>query len=57
LVFDNGAFGENTNGTGNGIENIKNRLSLFYKDDYSFSLTQEGDWVLAAIEIRNIKTQ
>jgi len=39
------------NGTGSGIENIKNRLALFYNDKYSFSLTADNGWVTAAIEI------
>jgi len=40
-----------TNGTGSGIENIKNRLALFYNDKYSFSLTADNGWVTASIEI------
>jgi hypothetical protein len=40
-----------TNGTGSGIENIKNRLALFYNDKYSFSLSADNGWVTAAIEI------
>jgi len=40
-----------TNGTGSGIDNIKNRLGLFYNDKYSFSLTADNGWVTAAIEI------
>jgi LytS/YehU family sensor histidine kinase len=44
----------NINGTGNGIENIKNRLALFYKENYSFSLTEENGWVIATIEIKDI---
>jgi hypothetical protein len=47
----------NPDGTGNGLENIKYRLGLFYNDDYSFSLTEENGWVIAAIEIYNINTQ
>jgi sensor histidine kinase YesM len=47
---------KNINGTSNGLDNIKNRLALFYKDNYQFSLTQENDWVVAAIEINNIKS-
>ncbi len=39
------------NGTGSGIENIKNRLSLFFNDRYSFSLTSDAGWVTAAIGI------
>jgi sensor histidine kinase YesM len=50
-----GTNGEkNTNGTGNGIENLKNRLSLYYNDNYSFSLKEEEDFVIALIEIHNI---
>jgi sensor histidine kinase YesM len=41
-------------GTGNGIENLKNRLSLYYNDNYSFSLKEEEGWVIAAIEITNV---
>ena len=53
-----GAVGEkNTNGTGNGIENLKNRLSLYYNDNYSFSLKEEDGFVIAAIEIHNINTR
>jgi sensor histidine kinase YesM len=44
----------NSDGTGNGIENIKNRLALFYNDNYSFSLTEENGWVVSAIDIKNI---
>jgi sensor histidine kinase YesM len=47
---------KNIDGTSNGLDNIKNRLALFYKDNYSFSLTQENDWVVAAIEINNIQS-
>jgi sensor histidine kinase YesM len=43
-------------GTGNGIENLKNRLGLYYNDNYSFSLKEEDGWVIAAIEISNIST-
>jgi LytS/YehU family sensor histidine kinase len=38
-------------GTGSGIENIKNRLALFYNDKYTFSLTADNGWVTASIEI------
>jgi sensor histidine kinase YesM len=44
----------NNEGTGTGIENIKNRLGLFYNQNYSFSLTKEGGWVIATIEIKDI---
>ena len=50
-----GTDGEkNIDGTGNGIENLKNRLSLYYDDNYSFSLKEEDGCVIAAIEINNI---
>lgn len=48
------AGSRNTDGTGNGIENIKNRLALFYNNSYSFSLQEENGWVSATIEINNI---
>ncbi len=48
---------KNSNGTSNGIENLKNRLGLYYNDNYSFSLKEEEGWVVAAIEINNINTQ
>jgi two-component system, LytTR family, sensor kinase len=41
-------------GTGNGIDNLKYRLSLYYNDNYSFSLKEENGFVIAAIEIPNI---
>ena len=47
----------NNDGTGSGIENIKSRLALFYDDNYSFSLTEEDNMVVAAIEIKNISTK
>jgi sensor histidine kinase YesM len=43
-------------GTGNGIENLKNRLSLYYNDNYSFSLKEEAGWVVATIEIKNLNS-
>jgi len=43
-------------GTGNGIENLKNRLGLYYNENYSFSLKEEDGWVIASIEISNIST-
>jgi sensor histidine kinase YesM len=50
------ANGEKTiDGTSNGIENLKNRLGLYYNDNYSFSLKEEDGWVVAAVEIKNIK--
>jgi sensor histidine kinase YesM len=45
----------NNSGTSNGIDNLKNRLGLYYSDNYSFSLDEEGGWVSAAIEIENIE--
>jgi sensor histidine kinase YesM len=45
---------KNIDGTGNGIENLKNRLGLYYNDNYTFSLKEEDGWVVAAIEIHNI---
>ena len=44
----------NRNGTSNGIENLKNRLGLYYNDSYSFSLKEEDGWVIADIKIDNI---
>jgi LytS/YehU family sensor histidine kinase len=43
-------------GTGNGIENLKNRLGLYYNENYSFALKEEDGWVIASIEIGNIST-
>jgi LytS/YehU family sensor histidine kinase len=48
---------KNTNGTGNGIENLKNRLSLYYDESYSFSLKEENGFVVATIEIKNINSR
>ncbi len=48
---------KNIDGTSNGIENLKNRLGLYYNDNYSFSLKEEDGWVVAAIEINNINTR
>ncbi len=45
---------KNNNGTSNGIDNLKNRLGLYYNDNYSFSLKEDEGWVIAAIEIENI---
>ena len=47
---------KNIDGTSNGIENLKNRLGLYYNDNYSFSLKEEDGCVVAAIEINNINT-
>jgi two-component system, LytTR family, sensor kinase len=38
-------------GTGNGIDNLKFRLALYYNDNYSFSLKEEDGWVVADIKI------
>jgi LytS/YehU family sensor histidine kinase len=48
---------KNSNGTGNGIENLKNRLGLYYDDNYSFSLKEEEGFVIASVEISNIDTR
>lgn len=48
---------QNTIGTGNGIENLKNRLSLYYDDNYSFSLKEKDENVIATIEINNITSR
>jgi sensor histidine kinase YesM len=48
---------KNIDGTGNGIENLKYRLALYYNDNYSFSLKEKDGWVVAAIEINNINTR
>ncbi len=56
LIYENPLNNKNKDGTGNGIENITNRLALFYQDNYSFSLKEENGWVVAGIEIYNIQT-
>jgi len=48
---------KSVDGTGNGIENLKYRLSLYYNDNYSFSLKEEDGFVIAAIEIPNINAR
>jgi LytS/YehU family sensor histidine kinase len=48
---------KNIDGTGNGIENLKYRLSLYYNTNYSFSLKEENGFVIAAIEINNINSR
>jgi two-component system, LytTR family, sensor kinase len=55
----NGTFNneKNVDGTGNGIDNLKYRLSLYYNDNYSFSLKEENGFVVAAIEIPNINNR
>jgi LytS/YehU family sensor histidine kinase len=54
IVHPVSSFENNNSGTSNGIDNLKNRLGLYYSDNYSFSLDEEGGWVSAAIEIENI---
>jgi two-component system LytT family sensor kinase len=44
-------------GTGNGIDNLKYRLSLYYNDNYSFSLNEENGFVIATIEVPNINNR
>lgn len=48
---------KNIDGTSNGIENLKSRLALYYDDSFSFSLKEDGEMVIATIEIDNINTQ
>jgi len=58
-VFNTGSLNPDKpgmNGTGSGIENIKNRLALFCDGKYSFSLTEDSGWVIAAIEIECKRT-
>lgn len=57
LLIPPPSFEINNNGTSNGIENLKQRLGLYYNDNYSFSLKGEDGWVVAAIEIININTR
>jgi LytS/YehU family sensor histidine kinase len=47
----------NNNGTSNGIENLRHRLSLYYDNNYTFSLSEESGWVKASIVIENIVKQ
>jgi two-component system LytT family sensor kinase len=47
----------NSNGTGNGIENLKYRLALYYNDQFTFSLKEEDGWVVAAIETDNFNNK
>lgn len=54
LVLATSSTENNSNGTSNGIENLKSRLGLYYNDNYSFSLKEDEGWVLATIEIENI---
>jgi sensor histidine kinase YesM len=55
LLSSNQNGDKNNGGTGTGIENIKNRLGLFYNQNYSFSLTEDRGWVIASIEIKDIR--
>jgi hypothetical protein len=48
---------KNIDGTGNGIDNLKYRLALYYNNNYSFSLKEEAGLVIAKIEITNINTR
>jgi LytS/YehU family sensor histidine kinase len=44
--------------TGSGIENMKNRLKLFFEDDVNFTLkAEEENWVTARIEINNFRNE
>jgi two-component system LytT family sensor kinase len=54
LLRETSSGEKNIDGTGNGIENLKNRLSLYYDGSYSFSLKEEDGLVVATIEINNI---
>jgi sensor histidine kinase YesM len=54
LLSETAGCEKNIDGTGNGIENLKNRLSLYYDDSYSFSLKEQDGLVVASIEINNI---
>jgi sensor histidine kinase YesM len=56
-LYSSSSFGGNNSyGTSSGIENLKNRLSLYYNDNYTFSLCEEDGWVIASIEIKNLNT-
>jgi sensor histidine kinase YesM len=57
LVITSSNGEKNIDGTGNGIDNLKYRLSLYYNDNYSFSLKEENGFVTAAIEIPDIKNR
>jgi sensor histidine kinase YesM len=54
LVNSDSDWERQARGTGNGLENLKFRLALYYKDNYTFSLNEENGWVHATIEINNI---
>jgi sensor histidine kinase YesM len=54
-LFNGKPDGEKSHdGTGNGIENLKHRLGLYYSENHSFSLKEADGWVIATIEISNI---
>lgn len=48
---------KNVAGTGSGIDNILNRLTLIYNDGFSFSLKEENGLVVASVIINNIQMQ
>jgi sensor histidine kinase YesM len=54
LVIPTSNGEKNIDGTGNGIDNLKYRLALYYNDNYTFSLKEEGGFVVATIEITNV---
>ncbi len=53
----NNSVEKNSDGTGSGIENLKNRLALYYDNNYSFSINEKDGWVIANIVINNINLQ
>jgi LytS/YehU family sensor histidine kinase len=42
-------------GTNTGIENTKQRLELYFPDNYSFNLFEKDSWVVAQIIIEDYK--
>ena len=54
LVHATSSTENKSNGTSNGIENLKSRLCLYYNENCSFSLKEDEGWVIATIEIENI---
>jgi len=46
-----------TEGTNTGIENIKKRLSLVYRDNFEFSLFEHDNYVTAKLIIKNVIKQ
>jgi two-component sensor histidine kinase len=56
LIIPASAAEINSNGTSNGIENLKYRLALYYNEKYTFSLKEEDGWVIADIEINDLNT-